>query len=342
MNSEPHYVPLDLRSLPIGSLLTCDLYIKERGGYVLYREASLPFTQADRERLLASGVSNLWVRTSIDEDVLLSDRLAIALGLPDEDLPPLAKAGLLYRSAIATIRRTLLGALSSQTLADVDRLVGSTVGYLVRHETAFSGLLNVMAHDFSVFTHAMNVAVYALGLGKFLGITDHQALRHLGLGAILHDVGKARVPKEILSKPDGLSAEEWAVVRQHPLWGVEILSTAGDLPADVLTTVAQHHERLDGSGYPGGLSGESLHLLPMIVALVDAYDALTCDRPYRAHTPFNALSLLKTEMRGKLDPLLFPGLVCLLGQPFAPSLLHSEDCCQHRRRIHNEKRQCRH
>lgn len=334
LNSEPDYVPLDLRSLPIGSPLICDLYIKERGRYVLYREASLPFTLADRERLLASGVRNLWVRASIDEDALLSDRLALALGLPDEEVPPLAKAGLLYRLAMATIKRALAGGISSQTLADVDRLVGTTVGYLVRHETAFPALLSVMAHDFSVFTHAMNVAVYALGLGKFIGITDRQALRHLGLGAILHDVGKARVPKEILSKPDGLSAEEWAVVRQHPLWGVEILSAADDLPADVLGIVAQHHERLDGSGYPEGLSGESLNLLPMIVAFVDAYDALTCDRPYRrARTPFDALSLLKIEMRGKLDPILFPRFVCLLGEPFTPSLLDSECRCQHHRRV---------
>jgi len=207
LKSEPNYVPLDLRSLAIGSPLVCDLYIKARGRYVLYREASLPFTLADRERLLESGVRNLWVRASIDEDIVLSDRLAIALSLPNEQVPPLAKAGLLYRSAVATIRRALAGSLSGHALAEVDRLVGMTVGYLVRNETAFPALLNVMTHDFSVFTHAMNVAVYALGLGKFIGITDHKALRQLGLGAILHDVGKARVPKEILNKPDGLSAE---------------------------------------------------------------------------------------------------------------------------------------
>lgn len=319
------YVALDLRSLPTGGPLTCDVYIREDGQYVLYRQASLPFTLADCERLLASGVSNLWVRTSTDEDNPLPHHLTVPLGLPDEEVPPLAKAGLLYRTAVAVAKRALGGSLSSETLSDVDKLVGMTVGYLVRSEAAFPALLRVMVHDISVFTHALNVTVYALGLGKFIGIDDHQTLRQLGVGAILHDVGKARVPTGILNKRGALSAEDWAIIRQHPAWGIEILSTAADLPENVLAIVEQHHERLDGSGYPMGLKGKSINHLSMIVAFVDAYDALTCDRPYRkARTPFHALSLLKTEMRGKVDPILFPGFVRLLGGPYAPALLEGE------------------
>ncbi|MCL5265464.1 MAG: HD domain-containing protein [Chloroflexi bacterium] len=330
LNGENDYVALDLRSLRTDLSLTCDLYIKEEGQYVLYREASLPFTPADRERLLESGVSNLWVRISVDEDVLLQQHLTVLLSLPDEEMPPLAKAGLLYSSVMGITRRAIAGSLSKEILADVDEMVGVTVDYLTRSQTAFPALLCVMLHDFSVYTHSLNVAVYALGLGKFLGVTDHQSLRHLGVGAILHDVGKARVPKDMLSKRGKLSPEEWAIMRQHPEWGTEILSTAADLEDDVLAIIAQHHERLDGSGYPRGLTGEKIQMFAMIVALVDAYDAMTCGRPYRkARMPFDALSLLKTEMHGKLDPALVPGLVHFLGDPFAPVLLESERCCQH-------------
>lgn len=330
LNREKDYVALDLRSLRTDLPLTGDLYVKEDGRYVLYRESSLPFTSANRERLLASGVSTLWMRISADEDAPLQQHLAVLLSLPDEDMPATAKAGLLYSSVMAVTKRAIAGSLSKEILAGVDELMGVAVGYLMRSQTAFPALLCVMLHDFSVYTHSLNVAVYALGLGKFIGVTDHLSLRRLGVGAILHDVGKAKVSKEILSKRGKLSPKEWAIMRQHPEWGTEMLSGAADPEEDVLAIVAQHHERLDGSGYPRGLTGGKIQMFAMIVALVDAYDAMTCSRPYRkARTPFDALSLLKTEMHGKLDPALFPGLVHFLGDPSAPVLLESERCFQH-------------
>lgn len=316
MISNAAYAPLDLRSLSTDLPLICDLYIKERGQYVLYREASLPFTLADRERLLASGVSDLWIRVSEEEGALSQQRLAGLLALPDEQVPPLAKAGLLYGSARAIAHRALAN-ISSASLANLEELISATVGFMALSKTAFSALLAVMHHDFSVYTHAVNVAVYALGLGRSIGITDPRHLQHLGCGAILHDAGKARVPKEMLTKRGPLSPEEWATMRQHPNWGVQLLSTA-DLSEAELAIIAQHHERLDGSGYPAGIAGEDLHPFSIIVGLVNAYDSLTSDRPYRSpRAPFNALSHLKEEMVivGKLDPAMFASLVLLLGYP---------------------------
>ncbi len=315
MVSDLDYVPLDLRNLPIGVPLTCDLYIRAKEQYVLYREASLPFKEIDRKRLMSSGVTNLWIR--MGGDSFLEQQLASLLAQPDEQLPPHAKAELLYTSAAAITKRAVTN-VSPASLADVDKLIGTTVSHLALNRTAFPALLSVMLHDFSVYTHALNVAVYAISLARFVGIADNQDLRNLGVAAIFHDAGKARIPNEILNKPGPLSPEEWAVMRQHPLLGTELLSQAGDLPEIVLKVVGQHHERLDGSGYPMGIGGEDFHQFSMIVALADSYDAMTCDRSYRSSlTPFRALSLLKEETvaAGKLDPTLFACLVRLLGNP---------------------------
>ena len=102
----------------------------------------------------------------------------------------------------------------------------------------------------------------------------------LSYGAFLHDVGKLKVPLDILQKPSGLTPEEWVVIKQHPVYGRELLD--GTLLADVGVIVEQHHERMDGSGYPYGLSHADILVEAYIVAVADTYDAMTTDRPYRA------------------------------------------------------------
>jgi HD-GYP domain-containing protein (c-di-GMP phosphodiesterase class II) len=307
------YVPLDLQALGLNSPLTCDLYIREQGRYVLYRESSVPFTAIDQERLVEAGVDLLWVRFSREEEGVSLANLEALLDLSDSELPRYAKARLLYCSSLAVARRASATTLTAEVIDDVDRLVGVTVGELMKSESAFQSLLSVMQHDASTFTHIANVAVYALALGRCAGISDRNELQDLGLSAFLHDAGKSRLPIEILNKPGPLSVEEWLIVRQHPDWGRELLSKSCDLPELVLTTVAQHHERSDGSGYPNGLTEGDLHQFCRLVTLVDAFDALTSDRPYRASMqPYEALSLLKEE--SGLDPRLFAALVELLGR----------------------------
>lgn len=248
----------------------------------------------------------------LSEDSSLQ-HLVPLLALPDEQVPPLAKAGLIYGSALSLARQTIVPAPAPAVLDDVQDLIAITVAYLDHHRTAFSALLAVMCHDFSEYTHSVNVAVYTLGLAYFSGIKDHDDLRNLGFGALVHDLGKAELPKDLLTKQGPLTDSEWANIRQHPTLGREMLYSVGDFPDVVLSIVEQHHERLDGSGYPNGIAGGELHSFSMIVGLVDAYEAMTAHRPYRmARTPFNALMALKRDIEGKLDNELFLQMIRLL------------------------------
>lgn len=148
-------------------------------------------------------------------------------------------------------------------------------------------------HDYSTYVHAVNVAILSTLTARKLGYKGRR-LRYLTMGGILHDIGKIKVPREILNKPGPLSKREANIIKQHPLEGEAILRDADVIPS-ILSTVRQHHERWDGNGYPDGLSGCNIHLDAQIIAVADVYDALTADRPYRkAIPPYHALEMILT------------------------------------------------
>ncbi|WP_407312600.1 HD-GYP domain-containing protein [Desulfosporosinus sp. SB140] len=148
-------------------------------------------------------------------------------------------------------------------------------------------------HDYSTYVHAVNVAILSTLTARELGYKGRR-LRYLTMGAILHDIGKIKVPREILNKPGPLNEHEVKIIKQHPLEGEAMLREADVLPS-ILCSIRQHHERWDGKGYPDGLSGSNIHLDAQIIAVTDVYDALTADRPYRnALPPYHALEMILT------------------------------------------------
>ena len=134
--------------------------------------------------------------------------------------------------------------------------------------------------DVETYEHSRRVVAFSLRLGQELSL-DRSQMESLGLGAFLHDVGKIRVPDAILLKPGKLTSEEWLRMRNHPLYGQQMLKGIKFL-AGASLVVGQHHERWDGSGYPRGLSGGEIDLNARIFAVADAYDAITTNRVYRA------------------------------------------------------------
>ena len=138
--------------------------------------------------------------------------------------------------------------------------------------------VEVESKDGYTADHCDRLQALSYATGQELGLSTSR-LRLLDYGAYLHDVGKLNVPLTILQKPSALSPEEWGVVKQHPTSGRELLDKTFMKEAGVI--VEQHHERLDGSGYPYGLSGDELLIEAAIVAVADTYDAMTTDRPYR-------------------------------------------------------------
>lgn len=145
--------------------------------------------------------------------------------------------------------------------------------------------------SYCLFSHLLNVALLAAVTGMKLGYTGER-LENLILGAYFHDIGKLKVPKEIINKPGKLTDEEYNVIKQHPIYGEKMLINAR-LHSNVLAGVREHHERWNGKGYPYGLNGNSINMDAQIIAVADVYDALTSDRPYRERfLPYQALEMI--------------------------------------------------
>jgi putative nucleotidyltransferase with HDIG domain len=151
---------------------------------------------------------------------------------------------------------------------------------------------SIESSDSYTFGHCERVAGYALALARDLGLSEDQQTA-IRIGAYLHDLGKVRVPHEILNKPTALTPEEFGVIQMHPVWGLELLATV-EFPWDIKPIIRWHHEKYDGSGYPDRLCGDEIPLNAQIICIVDVYDALTTTRSYRG-------AMSNTEALGKMQ-----------------------------------------
>jgi putative nucleotidyltransferase with HDIG domain len=212
------------------------------------------------------------------------------------------QAGLL---AVAIILPVL--AIYHRTLAASFGRVADARGHLQKLDRLYQSTVETLAmaidaKDDVTHSHVRRVQTYALALAREIGIADEQSLKAIEAAALLHDTGKLAVPEHILNKPGGLTASEFEQMKRHVDVGADILSLV-DFPFPVVPIVRAHHENWNGKGYPRGLSGEEIPIGARILSVVDCFDALTSDRPYRKRlTDEAALDILR-ERRGTMyDP----------------------------------------
>lgn len=176
------------------------------------------------------------------------------------------------------------------------RVVGQMTESIIRNPDALVWLTHLKKkHEYTAL-HSLRVCVLALALGRHLGF-DPERLNLLGTGALLHDIGKLRVPNEIIDKPETLTREEFDIMKSHVSHGLDILDGAPGIPAAALEVVGRHHERYSGNGYIFGMSGDTIGELGLISAIVDTYDAITSDRSY--HQSLSAADALKIIYEGR-------------------------------------------
>ena len=177
----------------------------------------------------------------------------------------------------------------------VDALVDS----ILRNPSAFIWIKEMKRRDNYSYHHALGCAIWAASFGRHLGL-EKVEVQQLSLGGLLCDVGKTRVPVELLAKQGALNQEEIELIKQHVGHGLEIVESTPGLSPRIIEIVATHHERHDGSGYPQGLKGNDIPIYGRIMGLVDSYDAMTCVRPHAgSRSPHKAVSELY-EHRGTL------------------------------------------
>lgn len=196
---------------------------------------------------------------------------------------------------------------------EAKELVTEVANSITRSPHAMVWLTNMKERDEYTSIHCMNVCIMAVSFGRSIGMSKSE-LETIGLGGLLHDLGKMRVPLEILNKPSKLTVEEFEVMKTHPMEGFNMLKEQGDLPLEVLDIVKHHHERRNGKGYPSQLDGDEINNMTRMVAIVDVYDAITSDRCYHdAITPYDALRNMYEWVNEDFDKDIIEKFIKCLG-----------------------------
>ncbi len=198
-------------------------------------------------------------------------------------------------------------------MEQVEPLVENMVDSIFRNQDALLPLGRLKDHDNYTFQHSVSVCALLVSFGRGLKL-ERPLIKELAIGGLLHDVGKARVPDEILNKPAKLSDAEFAKMKSHVVQSIIILQNTPGISQIALDVAGQHHERFDGSGYPNQLKGEQISLYGRMGAIVDVYDAITSDRVYhKGMPPTAALGRLLEWSSYHFDPALVKAYVKSLG-----------------------------
>ncbi len=240
----------------------------------------------------------------------------------DSDFSEQAKqaAARTYNQSVAVTKEVINSVRMGRTpsIRKIKRVVQGIVDQILNEETSLIGLTAIRDYDEYTFTHSVNVCIFAVALGRRLGLTKIQ-LFDLGLSALMHDVGKSRVPLGFLHKTEELSEEEWLRIAAHPWLGVlalfQLRGQHEDVSYRAMTVAYEHHMRTDLSGYPRPLRPRAMSMTSRIVAVVDGYDAATTRRVYQT-TPYPPSAVLQ-EMRDNpkrgLDQIVVKAFINLLG-----------------------------
>lgn len=219
----------------------------------------------------------------------------------NSDIPTDQKAKIVYEKATETIDAMFKNPESLENVKSAQDIVHSTLEMILNDDSAVESLMKITAHDYYTHTHSLNVSIYTLSLGAFLGITGKD-LETLGMAAVLHDLGKSKIDYEIINKNGKLTNEEFDQMKRHPAFGHEIALHLGIDDERVLSGIRHHHEKVRGGGYPDNLQGDQISYFARIIGVCDVFDALSTKRSYKdPMTSFESLLLMKQQMSEHLD-----------------------------------------
>ncbi|TKB02594.1 HD-GYP domain-containing protein [Alteromonas portus] len=226
----------------------------------------------------------------------------------------LVKAAKLHEQGKA-IQKLLLANVQKETPFDASipkAFSNKLVESVDRNPDALLCLTKIREKDDYLLEHSLNVAILLANFGKFLGMSDEE-VQDLSYAGFLHDLGKIKIPDEILHKPGRLTDSEMEIMKGHVNYGVEYLKDT-DLGSPLIQAISEHHERLDGLGYPAGTKGEDISQAGRMLAIADMYDALTADRVYKAGmSSQKAFSILMSDAPARLDQSLVQKFIKCLG-----------------------------
>jgi len=298
------FLPVPLALLCLTSELPVDVYWSLYPGAepVLLRGQNIELADDEFSKLLASGVDTVYVPRDQSDVFQKHLQANVRNIIVNEQIPITQRMAFLNSTGRTMLQEVFRADNLDKTLEVISALSDHMATLIAQNEVVVGELFDVLQHDYHTYTHSYNVASYAMLLAKALGFREEQDLHEISMGGLLHDLGKLRIPNHILTKKGRLTEQEWQIIQQHPTDGFTTLADRADLSFGQLMMVYQHHEKGDGSGYPTGIDSEEIHVLARICSVVDIFEALTSNRPYRnPNTTQEALAILDQLAPNKLD-----------------------------------------
>jgi HD-GYP domain-containing protein (c-di-GMP phosphodiesterase class II) len=288
---------IQIESLEVGTVITRDVY-NDLGNIIISEGTEI--TVRHLEYFKSHGIFNVFIDdSSLDEDDEFSENYRIFTANKYRDLNSLYASVLealkAFQGRIVKGQKCYVEVLSAELNPLIDRIL---------EDNDILGSMRLLSFRESYhLTHMINVSLFSAMLGKWLE-ADREMIYNLALSGILHDVGKWKLPTEILDKKDPLTPKELSIAHQHAQLGYEALKDE-NLSRDILSGILFHHERNDGQGYPKGLREDQIPLFARVIAVVDVFDAVTSDRIYKSSvSAFQAFSIIKEESFSGLDPAI--------------------------------------
>lgn len=284
-------IKLNLNHLPVNQILARNIY--DQDGNLLLAQG-IVLEARHIEQLLIKGYQEVYLQ---------EEKLPVEQTVIEKRVVPLSPA---MGTAVEHIKEFMLHVSSGHAITR--NQVEETINLIYPEIVGTTNILNqiklLREKDEYTMKHSVSVSVIAVKIGESMGIPE-ESLRNLGIAALLHDIGKARISMDLINKPTRLTPQELKEIQKHPLHGFKIVQDINIPDTEVVTAILQHHEHYDGSGYPFRVFGRKLHLFSRIIAVADVFDALTSDRPYRKAIPlFNALDEVVNNSMGHLDPTI--------------------------------------
>ncbi|WP_439860018.1 HD-GYP domain-containing protein [Pseudomonas sp. MBLB4136] len=325
-----------LKRIPVTELLQ-GMFIHELCGswmeHPFWKTRFLLNSGKDLQRILDSGIREVWIDTgrgldlpsgkTLEQDQDETEAVLLAAAPTPEAAPPAGKRALeeeiqraakLCDSSKAAVM-AMFGDARMGRAVEVDQvgeLVDEISASILRQPSALISLARLKHADEYTYMHSVAVCALMIALARELKLAEEQ-VREAGMAGLLHDIGKMRLPPEVLNKPGKLSDSEFATVRAHPEAGARILQDSQQVGSLVLDVCLHHHEKVDGSGYPHRLEGEQISLLARMGAVCDVYDAITSDRPYKAGwEPAESIRKM-AGWKGHFDERVFQAFVRTVG-----------------------------
>jgi putative nucleotidyltransferase with HDIG domain len=318
--------------------LTVGMYLKEFCGswmeHPFWRNSFVITDPKDIERIRASSIKEVWIDCTKGIDVA-PDEPAIAeaeteaqveaelnnAAAAQRDTAPTSTSAEIARAAriCAQARRAVTSMFQEARMGkaidagNATKLVEEIADSVTRNPGALISLARLKTADDYTYMHSVAVCALMIALGRQLKL-DEELIRKLGIAGLLHDLGKAMMPLEVLNKPGKLSDDEFRIMKSHPEEGYKLLQDSQGIDDITFDVVLHHHEKTDGSGYPKGLKDKEISLYAKMGAVCDVYDAITSNRPYKAGwCPAESLRRMAEWANGHFDPTVFQAFVKSLG-----------------------------